>query len=141
MTYHRDYISERVELVKLCLGDSLDNFDESEIVNNVKLYSESLLHNLEVPFTVYSNGNGNCNVKIRGEHIGSCILHDLPNWRLTFDSLLFDYNTVSSATNVFRDKYVNKNIAYGMKLGKFLRDVEELKKTGEELGFNLELIR
>ena len=144
MTYYRDYVAERLEIVKEVMGESYSKFDENEILNSIRLgLPKETLDCLNVPLvTNKTDKAGSCKASLKNIHVGVFEFEEIPWIRAMIDSwIIQDEYSIDECIDELRAMYVNENISNGMKKGKFLSDFEELQLRAEELGYEVSLKR
>ena len=141
MTYYRDYVTERVNIIKEVMGESNSKFDEKELIKQIKSeISDKQLEDLNVPLVVNKYEEGKCKTSLKNIHTGIFEFNKIPFIRAMIDGWIIDedYN-IDECIAMLREDHVNENISKGMKYGAFVRKFEELEVKAEELGFEINL--
>ena len=142
MTYYRDYVKERLEIVKTTVGESYSKFDEKDIINQIKSeITDKQLEDLNVPLVVNDYGkNGKCKTSLKNINVGVFKFNELPFIRAMIDGWIIDEDfTLDECIDMLRAEYVNENISKGMKYGAFVRKFDELESEAKKLGFEISL--
>ena len=145
MTYYRNYVYERLEIIKQVIGESYSKFDENDLINQIKSeVTDEQLKDLNVPLVVnnYDGKEGKCKASLNNIHVGVFEFNELPFIRAMIDGWIIDENfTIHECIDMLRAEYVNENISKGMKTAKALKEFEEVKAALSELGFKVTLTK
>ena len=142
MTYYRDYLHERLEIVKATMGESYPKFNEKDIIEQIKSeITYKQLADLNVPLVVNEYGKeGKCKTSLKNQHTGVFEFNRIPFIRAMIDGWIIDEDyTIDDCIDMMRAEYVNENISKGMKYGAFVRKFDKLESEAEELGFIIKL--
>lgn len=142
MTYYRDYVQERLEVIKATMGESYPKFNEKDIVKQIKSeITDKQLADLNIPLVVNGYGkDGKCKTSLKNIHTGVFEFNKLPFIRAMIDGWIIDENyTIEDCIYELRSEFVNENISKGMKYGVFVKKFDKLESEAEELGFTITL--
>lgn len=140
MTYYRNYIEERINYLKITMGECYFKFNEKDIINQIKSeLTDEQLEYLNIPLVLNEYGTNNkCKASLNNIHVGVFEYNDIPWIREKIDSwIIQDKYSIQECIDELRDEYVNDNISKGMKNSRFFTELKELQLKGEELGYNL----
>lgn len=144
MTHKRDYITERVNIVKEAMGESNSKFDEEELINQIKSkITDEQLEYLNVPFVLYKYSvEGKCKVTLNNVYLGVFEIDKIPWYRGMIDDMIIDEGySLKECCDLFRDDYINQNISKGMKRAKLAKKIAGFVDEADELGYEIKLTR
>ena len=142
MTYYRNYLQERLNIVKEVMGESCSKFDEKDLIAQINSeVTLEQLRDLNVPLVVNEYGKeGKCKTSLKNIHTGVFEFNKIPFIRAMIDAWIIDDGyTIDECIDMLRAEYVNENISNGMKYGAFIRKFDELEAEANELGFAITL--
>ena len=140
MTYYRDYVKERLDIIRVRLGEQMFKLNEEDIKKSIQsTYTQEELNKLNnAVITISTNGKNTCSLRCKSILLKSIPYSEIQWYCDIFDQYVLETNTIDEAIELFRDENpVNNNIAVGTAKGRIRSKFNELKEEANQYGFNL----
>ena len=140
MVYYRDYVKERLDIIRVRLGEQMFKLSEEDIKKSIQsAYTQEELNKLNnAVITISTNGKNTCSLRCKSILLKSIPYSEIQWYCDIFDQYVLETNTIDEAIELFRDENpVNNNIAVGTAKGRIRSKFNELKEEANQYGFNL----
>ena len=140
MAYFRDYVKERLDIIRVRLGEQMFKLIEEDIKKSIQsAYTQEELNKLNnAVITISTNGKNTCSLRCKSILLKSIPYSEIQWYCDIFDQYVLETNTIDEAIELFRDENpVNNNIAVGTAKGRIRSKFNELKEEANQYGFNL----